>query len=393
MAFADTETAISAVTNLLKEQINIKTNLEVTVARPEPTQLGSSGPRLNLFLYEATFDASLKNFSLDEGQAAPLWLVLRYLITAFDDGGDTDTAKAHGNMGKGLRALQELSILHLTNSIPDNVRKALKDNPEELKITFNEATVDTLSKIMQGSDEKFRFSMAFQVQPVMIAAPDMPSYSLLVGVDYTNNPDKVIGEEGIEINVLPSLGPYIESVSSVQFEVDEEFTISGTDLISEDFKVKLGGKDLNIVKKKSGKLVCKVDTPPPNVDADISAGSHGLQVVGKLPSGNLRKSNLVIEHLLPKLNTVGFTVLQAPDKYGTLTLTGELLGGEKDDIIIALYQDGKILKMYDDLNGTKKQKTLSVVISQKQAPNKGTYRVIFRVNGQQARKSPSVDLP
>jgi len=44
----------------------------------------------------------------------------------------------------------------------------LRDNPNELKITFDAATVELLSKLMQGPDQRYRCSAAFQVRPVLI---------------------------------------------------------------------------------------------------------------------------------------------------------------------------------------------------------------------------------
>jgi len=215
MALADTGKAIGKVTELLRQHLEHKTGkigIDVTVGRPEPSTNSNSSakPRLNLFLYEALFDPTMKNIALDEGQSPPLWLVLKYLITAFDDDGKSDTGPAHENLGEGLRALQELSFLPLSSIVlPADIAAALGDNPEVLKITFDEAPSELLSKLMQGTDEKYRFSMSFQVRPVMIAAGVAPAYSLLVGVDYTESPPEEIGEAGIQIPVVPSLGPNI----------------------------------------------------------------------------------------------------------------------------------------------------------------------------------------
>src|SRR5712692_7682350 len=204
MALAKTGKAIGAVTDAISERLKSSTGLHISVGRPEPPGNVGAGGRLNLFLYEAQFDASLKNVPLDEGQCPPLWLVLKYLLTAFDDDGKTsDTIGAYENLGEGIRALQELSLLPLTPGLPAPLLKALSDNPEDLTITFDEASTDLLSKVMQGSDEKYRLSIGFQVRPVMIAAAELPSYSLLVGVDYTTVPvtPVVEGDEGKAIHI------------------------------------------------------------------------------------------------------------------------------------------------------------------------------------------------
>src|SRR5205814_1019334 len=175
MALADSSQAIGAVTTAIADRLKARTLLDVSVGRPEPPLSTAAGSRLNLFLYEIQFDAFLKNVPLDEGQRPPLWLVLKYLLTGFDhDGKTTETVEAYANLGAGIAALQELSFLPVT------AIAALADNPENLRITFDESPTDLLSKVTQGSDEKYRLSIAFQVRPVMIAPAELPSYSLLV---------------------------------------------------------------------------------------------------------------------------------------------------------------------------------------------------------------------
>jgi hypothetical protein len=191
MALTNTGRAIGKITALLCEQLNARTGLTVVPGRPEPKQDDAVGERLNIFLYEASFDPLLKNTPLADGHPVPLWLVLKYLLTAFDKDGDSDSIQAHEDMGQGLRALQEIAFLHLDDIefVDPEIPGALQDNPEMLKITFDDASSELLARVMQGSEEKYRFSMAFQVRPVMIASDDLPSYALLVGVDYTQTPD------------------------------------------------------------------------------------------------------------------------------------------------------------------------------------------------------------
>ena len=144
MALKETGKSISEVTELLRGYLetllrdrNISFGtvggaLDVGVGRPEPPKDNgqpSYQRRLNLFLYEAVFDPTLKNVPLDQGQPEPLWLVLKYLMTAFDEDENSDSGKAYEMLGEGIRALQELSYLQLKTPPSD----ALKDNPEVLK--------------------------------------------------------------------------------------------------------------------------------------------------------------------------------------------------------------------------------------------------------------------
>jgi hypothetical protein len=406
MALADSAKAIGKVTELLRQNLEDKTGemgIEATVGRPEPSSNSSSSakPRLNLFLYEALFDPTMKNIALDEGQSPPLWLVLKYLITAFDHEGKSDTSLALENLGIGLRALQELSFLSLSSILlPPDISAALGDNPEVLKITFDEAPSELLSKLMQGTDEKYRFSMSFQVRPVMIAAGAPPAYALLVGVDYTENPPAEIGEAGIQIPVIPALGPNITKVDPAKFELNDTLTISGENLDLSDLSVRLGPAELAVTAQRPNLLQCKIDQENSG-GGDVSAGSHALSVVQTLPTGRRRSSNLLVGALLPILtgatpDSLGLTDPEAPKPpqvFGDIEMTGSLLGRKSDDIFVALYKDGEVVKVFDaPFTHQEDQKSLILKIPHLDAVPPAGYRIILRVNGHQARNSPEVEL-
>jgi hypothetical protein len=400
MALADTYQAIGKVTMLLHEHLVHKTDLPVTVGRPEPGSNGGGqgGPRLNLFLYEALFDPSLKNVPLDEGQKPPLWLVLKYLITAYDELGHSDTILAHEQLGKGLRALQELSFLSLSAiALPADILPALKDNPEVLKITFDEASSELLSKLMQGSDEKYRFSMAFQVRPVMIAPAAPPDYSLLVGVDYTATPPAVIGEEGIHLEVLPSMGPLIDEIMPSRFEVKDTITVKGANLDLSGLSLRLGQASLAVTAQRPDRLQAKVNGGITG-GTILSAGSQVLAVVQSLSGGRSRSSNLLVGGLLPTLKTAApsgllLAATPPPRVYGDIIMTGTLLGRQEDDLFVALYQEGQAVKVFDaPFTFSPGQTGLTLHIPDTLAVPPGSYRLILRINGQQARQSPTVGL-
>ncbi len=404
MALADTGKAIGAVTDAISHRLNDRTGLTVTVGRPEP-EANSSGKRLNLFLYEAQFDPSLKNVSLDEGQRPPLWLVLKYLMTAFDDAKGSDSVQAYEYLGQGIRALQELSVLPLVPGLPANILKPLSDNPEDIKITFDDTPADLLSKVMQGSDEKYRFSISFQVRPVMIAPAEMPSYSLLVGVDYTATPPTEIGEKGVKIPVIPSMGSTITEASPGSFELGSVVTLQGTDLHLSGLSVNLDSVVLPATLQQPDRLqfVVREDIA---TGAVISAGSLAISVVQILPGGRRRSSNLLIGNLLPAVSSVTvFGAVQhvatAPPPAGwsfaTVDITGKLLGKNgNDEVYLALYRDGSIVKLFDASTDTSPagapQTQRRFAMQKADAVPPGQYQVLYRVNGQQARQSHVIDL-
>jgi hypothetical protein len=404
MALADTGRAIGAVTDALSQRLGNRTGLAVSVGRPDPDPI-LPGKRLNLFLYEAHFDASLKNIPLDEGQRPPLWLVLKYLITPFDDLKESDSIQALEYLGEGVRALQELNTLPLTPGLPANVVAPLSDNPEEIKITFDDAPVDLLSKVMQGSNEKYRLSIAFQVRPIMIAPAELPSYSLLVGINYLTTPVTEIGDAGVVIPVIPSLGPTIESISPIRFQLGDVVTITGTDLHLSNLVVQLGPVTLPATMQQPDRLqfVVRDDIATPDV---ISAGSHTVAVAQEMPGGKLRSSNLLIGNLLPELTAATIFgpvqhVATAPPPVGwsfaTIDVTGRLLGRDaRDEFYLALFASGTTVKMFDALTDTSPvaapQTQRRFVMQKPDAVPPGEYLVLFRVNGQQARQSLTIDL-
>ena len=389
MALADTGEAIGAISELLQDQLGIKTGTSVgiTVGRPE-LQTGNTGSILNLFLYEIQFDGNMKNLSLDERQPTPLWLVLKYLITAFDNG-ESDTLEAHKILGRGLRALQELSFLPL-NSL---VEGGLRENPEVLKLTFDETPPDLLSKLMQGPDEKYRSSVGFQVRPVMIATGDMPLYSLLVGIDYTGGPGEIT-EEPVQIPAIPSMGPAILDINPSRFEVGSTLAISGTNLNLSGLAVSLGNVELPVIAQQPGRVLCTVNGSITRGNM-ISAGSHPVSIVQNLSAGRRRSSNLLVGNLLPVLESAEFTSTGDPDTFGYIDMAGVLLGEEKDDIFAALYTEGQIIAFLDEFAESDPppvEPQTRIRLRIREPVTSGTYLVILKVNGQQAKNSPEVTI-
>ena len=420
MALADTVSAIGAVTDVLVERLGFSTHMDVSVGRPEPPTPVTNVKRLNLFLYEVHFDGGLRNFSLDEGQRPPLWLVLKYLLTAFDDDGKTsDSIGAQENLGAAIGALQQFSYLPLTPLSSTAHLNALKDNPEDLKITFDDAPLDLLSKVMQGSDEKYRLSVAFQVRPVMIAPAEPPSYSLLVGVDYHTSPATLIGESDIHIAAIPSLGPTITAISPASFELGATVTIYGTDLHLLNLSVILGPVELPVTMQRPDQLQFVVREDIANGNT-ISAGSLPISVSQLLPSGRRRSSNLLVASLRPTLSSaiifggVVNAVLAGQDpppvgwKFAVQTdLTGKLLGKDDvDDFYLALYNNGVTVKLFENdpsiadpvghladtsaIGAPQTARRLRMLKADAVPP--GEYLLLYRVNGQQALQGHEIKL-
>ena len=88
------------------------------------------------------------------------------------------------------------------------------------------------------------------------------------------------------------------------------------------------------------------------------------------------------------------TVTSAVMVAGDLQLQGFLLGDDTDDVVVIFYRasDGTTVHMFDTVTTAADQTTLTVPGAGAAVPA-GTYRVILRVNNQQAKSSPSVVAP
>lgn len=409
MALADTSRAIGAVARMLKDHLQQFTSVtNVTVGKPEPASSIPATSRLNLFLYEIHFDPYLRNLPLDDNQPPPLWFSLKFLITAFDNAGESDTIEAHEFLGEGLRALGELAYLPLPSALADpSGFAALQPNPEIMKISFDSATTELLSKVMQGTDEKYRFSAAFEVRPVLIAPSTPPASSLLVGVDYTA--PAIIGEEGIHIEVFSIGGPEIEAIEPISFEPNGEFLLRGSDLNLSGLSARIGAAEVPVIAQAPDWLRCRANGLI-STGSIISAGSQPIAVAQTLPNGKQRLSSYVVGRLLPVLTAVnppagGFTRFNPADPlspvFGNIDLTGLLLGTEDDAVYVALTRNGETVRVFDSFvrppapvppNPIILQQQMQLQIPSANPIPQGRYRFILRVNGSQAKNSPELDI-
>ncbi|HEY8613169.1 MAG TPA: Pvc16 family protein [Roseomonas sp.] len=401
MALSDSGRAIGAVTRLLREHL-LRRGFNVTIGKPEAAS--DTTDKLNLFLYECGIEGHLRNVSLQPGRPAPIWLTLRYLLTALDAGEASESTAAQELLGRGAAALHELNFLGLDAAVAADVRLALQDNPEALTLTFEEASPDLLSKVMSGKDETYRLSMAFQVRPVMIAPNQPEPFSGVVGVDVTTAPPVVIGRAGIGIAVLASLGPSLSRLRPPVFDPGEVLVLEGDDLHLSGLEARLGEVPIRITAQRpdritlvaEGQLIPGMTQGPIAGGGTISAGEHALTLLQALPNGRFRRSNLLLARLRPVVASA------ALDGAGTLTVQGTLLGRWEDDILLALQRDGMPPLIFEaglapptvaparSIIPGAGQKTLTV--NGLTGVAAGEWRVVVRVNGQQARAIPTVTV-
>lgn len=373
MALADSVEAIGAVSELLQTQLTTATTLPVDIGRPELSATsGSEGRKFNLFLYRIGFDPHLRDFALDVGQTPPLWLTLHYLITAFD-AKESDSIAAHRLLGRGLATLNDLNFVR-----PPGTIAALAKNPEPLKITFDEADVELLSKLMQGSDEKYRLSAAFQVRPVMVkSAADGGGAPLVKSVGPFASPGVI---------VLPSLGPRIAGLQPEAFQAGDTLTLLGSDV--EGYDEFFIGTQTFPVDPTSPLGERRITLP---VATTLAAGAYPIYLGRLLPSGQRFTSEALLGHLRPTVTGVTAPAVHVgPKVHGTVTINGRQLGGANDNVIVALFGNGKVAAT-PPVTIVTPNTSISVTVPAAQPIDAAKYAVVVRVNGEQAADAPEID--
>lgn len=388
MALADSLHAIGAVTRLLQEHLTAA-GFGVAVGKPEDAAGRDTSAKVNLFLYETVIDGHLRNVALQDDAAPPLWLVLRFLLTAFDADERSDTAAAHELLGSAMAALYRMNYLSLAPPVDASIRRSLEYNPEPLKLSFDESSPELLARLMQGRDERFRLSVAFQVRPVMIVPGDMPRSALLVGVDYTTAPATITGHDGVQIDVAAAPGVTLDRIEPRRFAAGATIRVFGS-RFNGDLEVVLGDVVLTLMARHPDHLVVTVEGSPGTPiasGATLSAGEAPLVVRRRVSALRTRSSNLLPAQLMPTVTSVALVA-------GDLQLTGVLLGMDTDDIMVVLLRahDGVAVHLFDTVVTSASQQALTVG-NAAAALAAGSYRVVLRVNNQQALASPLVVVP
>ncbi|HEY5928107.1 MAG TPA: Pvc16 family protein [Kofleriaceae bacterium] len=407
------------MTELLREHLRARIDpgemTNVSIGRPD---LGSTNPRVNLFLYEANLDATMRSLAVDAGRPPPLWLALRFLVTAHDDTGESETPQALRLIGSALRVVHELGYLRLIPLPLGEDAIALQGNPEPLKISLLDAGSELLGRLMQGSDEKYRFAMAFEVRPVMIATRETNEDALLVGLRY-RTPTTEDPEPGVNLVVEPEVTPptlnRIVSANAASATVTvadvlepgavpsgarEVIQLFGSGIRPGDTPL-LGGVELPAITRAGDSLVTSLDVAT-MLDGKITAGIYTFVVREVLvpPRRRQRVTSPLLVRLRPTVTAVNVLDTSAddlgPGDAGVrirLEILGELLGGPDDDVIISLWAGTTVassdeLAPIDPLDTSQRRREVTL----HRVPLPIKYRAIVRVNGVQARSSPIVEV-
>lgn len=415
----------------------LRSDLQVTIGTPqaETAEQAAEPTRVNLFLYRATENGSLKNQMIpgtghpSEYGNPPLSLVLHYLLTAYgatEDAGQVNETRAHFLLGSAMRVLHDYPVitesLVTVNSPPTQIlHNSLRGEFERVKVTLDPISLEDLSKVWTALTRPYRLSTAYTISVVQIESRRIrtlaaPVLTRRIHIAVSKRPQIA---NIYRTPVLPG-----EVIGDIRAHALQELTIEGENFRAARTWVKLGGLEPIGVQPFSDseiRIVVPDDTYP--IDADHPAtrpipvadrlrpGPQTAEVQTMRPSevvqGGLDRGTVVLEDRRETSNSGVF--LMAPEVSGTnpvsvaagalmgatLTATGRRLfkAGEKGvllihDVPIPIQDPGPLGPQTD----TSVQVLLNTLASAVPPPVAGIYPVRAMINGVQSMENVTFQI-
>ncbi|MFX0092141.1 MAG: Pvc16 family protein [Candidatus Hodarchaeota archaeon] len=398
MSLSNTSDAIGAVTALIHNEL-IGADLTVDVGFPR-----SDPPPQSFFLilYEIVFDSSLRNVPLDRIQPPPIWLVLKYILISYDvankDIEDRDTFKSYNDMGRAIRVLNNINHLNIPSY--GWVEDALTPNPETLKLTFDQASPELVSRILGNVNERYQFSINFQVRPVLITSERIVRPAYRVGIDSRTQPEVVIGQDGVSISVYCPFKPPIiekifpqefefinEEINNIEFNVEEKIMIiRGEGLKHPNLFIRIGSTDFEIGRSNDPiRLEWNIRYEDIN---SLPARTHLLSIVQKEQSvENISRAKAI--NIIPYI-----TESPVSNQGSDIALVGRFLGRDNDikRVIFSPEPEGESIEPSPEFTCSSHQRNLIIRISEPTSISCGIYRLFLKINDQDARQAPIIRL-
>ncbi len=153
---------------LLRAEMSLKPKVPVTILAPDEA---GANRQINLFLYQAQENSTLKNLDWqvkrgEPGQLVPppLSLSLFYLITPYaSNDPETGNSSQHEILGDAMRVLYEHPVVPKKYLTP-----GLKNAHEEIRVMLRTLDLDELSRVWATFTQPFRLSVLYEVSVVQI---------------------------------------------------------------------------------------------------------------------------------------------------------------------------------------------------------------------------------
>jgi hypothetical protein len=272
----------------------------VTTVAPDAARTERTGRQLNLFLYQVTPNAALRNMDLPfrggdgELRTRPmLALSLRYLLTAY--GQSDSTLDAHHLLAHAMSLIHDEGVLgrqQIRDAIdaePAVAQSDLADQVELVKLCEQALTVDEVSRLWgMYQSTNYRLSVSYEASAVLIERPQPVRSALPVRT--------------AKLYVVPFHQPLIETVAPQVALAGETLLISGRNLAADTVTLRFGAT------LAAPSLVAdrRIDAVLP---AALRAGVNTVQVVHELSLGTPATphrgfaSNVAAFVLAPRIST------------------------------------------------------------------------------------------
>jgi Pvc16 N-terminal domain len=279
--------AIATVTATLSRQLQnvIGTDVPgatVTNLRPDGSGGGTPAPRVNLYLYQVTPNATWRGHDLptrrSDGsltQRPQVAFDLQYLLSFYGDEAQLEPQRLLGSVARTLHARPVLTQRMIRDAIasptftflaPSNLAEAL----ESVKLMPLSLDLEALSKLWSVFFQTpYALSLAYQANVVLIESDDVPQPSLPV--------------RDRNIYVMPIRQPMIEQVRSAAglqqpISVGSTLMVAGQKLQGTPTQVRIGDVEVTPDAVSDTEIRVVLAAPPFPATA-LRAGIQGIQVI------------------------------------------------------------------------------------------------------------------
>jgi hypothetical protein len=304
---------------------------DVPGAEPQP-----EGPRVNLFLYRVTENATLKNQEIPgHGSTGayghpPLSLVLHYLVTAYGTSAQDDQLGderiAHDLLGSAMRVLHDFAIIdaRLRRVVFPPVGTPILDPVllnefERVKLCLDPVSLDDLTKLWTALERRFRLSAAYTVSVVQIESRQPRRFPRPVGEPPAAGP---------RVFVVPLRTPEIREIRVRRFDdpqgldrpyayarVGDTLVLVGHGFTGTAISVEIGGVAVPPASASEDRLEVAVPDTMAGAalipdERRLQPGAHPVAVVlgvEGLPQAGMR-SNHAVFMLVPYVSTVAMVL-------------------------------------------------------------------------------------
>ena len=333
--------AIAGVSATLRTLLRdrMANQVPVTIAPPDVQVSSATGRRVNLFLYQITENAHLKNQEIpgtghpaDYGHP-PLSLDLHYLLTAYGES-EEDEGEAHQVLGDAMRVFHDHAL------ITDQLRQTRDAEPhqpvldpglrgqfEQVKLCLEPIGLEDLSKVWTALTQPYRLSVAYKISVVQIESR-RPRRIALPVLDLPR-------DAAPRVHMVPFQHPQITDVSPMLARIGDKLMIRGVNFVRA-VRVKIGHLSLPVTPLPDGSIELTIpqDKYPDNSPIDekdrLRAGPQTVQVVTAVTTlpGKYLRSNLAVFMLVPNITAVNPTSGTAGDTI-TVEFTPDFRRGDR----------------------------------------------------------------